>query len=142
MNRGFTTKNPRRWLDWLVGLGVSLMALVLYTTTLAPTVLAADAGEFQFVAWLPGIAHPTGYPFYVLLGYFWTHLLPIGEVAWRMNLLSATCAALAVGVTYGVARQMIDATWPLTPAAARMMAAAVSSHEDSIPRTSPGHHLT
>jgi hypothetical protein len=111
------------------------MALVLYTTTLAPTVLAADAGEFQFVAWLPGIAHPTGYPFYVLLGYFWTHLLPIGEVAWRMNLLSAACAALAVGVTYGVARQMIDATWPHTPAAARMMAAAVSATTFAVTHT-------
>jgi hypothetical protein len=64
-----------------VGYGVSVVALSLYLSTLGPTVLPADSGEFQFVAWLPGIAHPTGYPLYVLLGWLWTHLLPFEALA-------------------------------------------------------------
>ncbi|MBE7474837.1 MAG: hypothetical protein DPW09_14255 [Anaerolineae bacterium] len=114
-------------LDRFVGLGVTLAAFLLYLSTLAPTVLEADGGEFQFVPWLPGIAHPTGYPLYVLLGWLWTHLLPLGEVAWRMNLFSAVLAALAVGLTYAVARQWIDHTLPGVPFPARVLAAAVSA---------------
>jgi len=72
----------------------------LYATTLAPTVLAGDGGEFQFVPYLLGVAHPTGYPLYTLLGWLWSHLFPLGDVAFRMNLFSAFWAALAVALLY------------------------------------------
>ncbi len=114
-------------LNWTVGVGLILAALGLYVSTLAPTVLEADAGEFQFVPWLPGIAHPTGYPLYILLGWLWTHLLPVGEVAWRMNLLSALFAALAVGLTYAIAQNLLDTTLPDTPVPARVIAAALAA---------------
>ena len=114
-------------LDWTIGAGLVLSAFGLYLSTLAPTVLEADGGEFQFVPWLPGIAHPTGYPLYVLLGWLWAHLLPLGEVAWRTNLLSAVLAAAAVGLTYAVARQMLDATLPATPFSSRIVAAALAA---------------
>lgn len=113
--------------DWLVGGGLSLAALLLYGYTLAPTVLEADSGEFQFVTWLPGIAHPTGYPLYTLLGWAWTHLLPGGEVAWRMNLLSALFGAITVGVFYLVARRILETTYPEPPPAAQRMAAAAAA---------------
>ena len=35
-------------------------ALLLYLATLAPTILAGDSGEFEFVPYLLGVAHPTG----------------------------------------------------------------------------------
>ena len=54
-----------------------MFAAALYLRTLAPGVLGGDSGEFQFAAWLGGFAHPTGYPLYLLLGYLWTHLLPL-----------------------------------------------------------------
>ena len=110
-----------------VGLTIALIAFGVYLSTLAPTVLDADSGEFQFVAWLPGIAHPTGYPLYVLLGWFWTHLFRIGEVAWRMNLLSAIFAAGAVGFTFGAARQLLTAVWPDLPGNVRLVAAAATA---------------
>jgi hypothetical protein len=114
---------------------LALAALGLYLSTLAPTVLEADGGEFQFVPWLPGIAHPTGYPLYILLGWFWTHLLPIGEVAWRMNLLSAVLAAVAVGLTYAVARQLLNAALPDTPLPARVIAAVIASATFAVSHT-------
>ena len=41
---------------------VFIAALLLYILTLAPSVLPADAGEFQLVAATLGVAHPPGYP--------------------------------------------------------------------------------
>lgn len=121
--------------DGGVGLGLSVAALGLYIFTLAPGVLEADGGEFQFVPWLPGIAHPTGYPLYVLAGWLWTHLLPLGSVAWRMNLLSAVFGALAVGVTYLVACRVVSLALPDTPLAAQRAAAAVTATTLSVTHT-------
>jgi hypothetical protein len=100
-------KRQNTALDALLALAVGLGALVLYIATLAPTVLFADGAEFQFAPYMLGIAHPTGYPLYLLLGWVWSHVLPIGDVAYRMNLFSALWAALTVGVTYLVALRFI-----------------------------------
>jgi hypothetical protein len=71
-------------------------ALALYVATLAPGLIAIeDTPKFQFVGRILGTAHPPGYPFYVVLSHFFG-LLPIGNLAWRINLLSAVCAALTV----------------------------------------------
>jgi hypothetical protein len=79
---------------------LALSSLALYVKTAAPTVLTADSGEFQFVPYIAGIAHPTGYPLYTMLGWLWSHALPLGDVAYRMNLFSALWAALAVTLLY------------------------------------------
>lgn len=55
--------------------------------------LPADSGEFQLVSYVLGIAHPPGYPLYTLLGKVFT-LLPFGDVAFRVNLLSAVISAV------------------------------------------------
>jgi len=113
--------------DGLVGAALGLAALALYTATLAPAVLEADSGEFQFVAWLPGIAHPTGYPLYILTGWLWTHMLPLGTVAWRINLMSAGFGALAVGLVFAVARQLLAGAFPHLPQPAQTAAAAMGA---------------
>jgi hypothetical protein len=86
-----------RLLPWLMGM---LFAL-LYGFQAAPSLVALfdDTLEFQLVLPTAGIAHPTGYPLYTLLGFVWSRLLfPVGEWAWRVNLLSALFAGAAVGV--------------------------------------------
>lgn len=47
-------------------------------------------------SWTGGIPHPTGYPLYAMLGWAFSHLLIIGEVAWRYNLFSALMGSIAV----------------------------------------------
>jgi len=94
------------WRDWLLPAALGLASFAVYLRTLAPTVLPGDAGEFQFAAPLLGVAHPTGYPLYILLGKLWTLLVPWGDLAQRMNLFSAFGAALAVALFYLVARQL------------------------------------
>jgi Protein O-mannosyl-transferase TMEM260-like len=83
----------------LVGLALTLLAAVLYLLTLAPSVMPGDYAEFQFCAAILGVPHPTGYPLYILLGKLFT-LLPVGDVAYRVNLSSAIYMAGAVGILY------------------------------------------
>lgn len=79
---------------------VTLFCFWLYWRTAAPTVLPGDPGEFQFAAWGFWLAHPTGYPSYLLLGGIWQHLVQIGDPAFRMNLFSAFWSAVAVGAAF------------------------------------------
>jgi hypothetical protein len=110
-------------LDLLVAVLLGVGAFVLYVLTLAPTVLAGDGGEFQFVPYLLGVAHPTGYPLYVLLGWAWSRLLPVDDVAYRLNLFSALAAAAAVGLVYPTTRSLLRQTLPyLIPLANRLVA--------------------
>src|SRR5438045_9307008 len=53
-----------------------------------------------------GVPHPTGYPLYVLLGKLFT-LLPVGDVAYRVNLSSAVYMAGAVGVLYAIGVKLL-----------------------------------
>jgi hypothetical protein len=93
--------------DALIALIVAVLALALYLCTLAPGVLGGDSGEFQFAGWLGGFAHPTGYPLYLLLGWLWTHLLPLHDPAWRMNAFSALWGGVATGLVYLLALRML-----------------------------------
>lgn len=74
--------------------------LFFYTRTLLPTVGFWDTGEFQAVPYVFWIAHPTGYPTYVILGKIYLMIFPVGTVAWRMNLFSAITVSLACGIFY------------------------------------------
>ncbi len=93
--------------DGVLAVALGGAALGLYLRTLAPSVatLFDDSLEFQLVCYLPGVAHPTGYPLYTLLGKAFT-LLPWGDVAFRVNLLSALMGALAVALTFLLARRL------------------------------------
>jgi hypothetical protein len=114
--------------DILPALILGLGSFVLYLSTLAPTVLFADGGEFQFVPYILGIAHPTGYPLYLLLGWAWSHALPFGDVAYRMNLFSALWAALAVGLSYPLALRVVRLGAPgINPLAARLAATTAAA---------------
>lgn len=72
-------------------------ALVVYLLTLSHDVGTWDIAEFQTVPHLFGVAHPTGYPLFTILGGLWSWI-PIGSVATRMNLLSAVLFAATAGV--------------------------------------------
>ncbi len=80
--------------DPLLAVACGLLALALYVRTLAPSVAALfdDSLEFPLVAYRLAIAHPTGYPFYTLLGKLFI-LSTGGNAAWSVNLLSAVARA-------------------------------------------------
>ncbi len=99
--------------DGVLALALFAASLALYVQTLAPSVatLFDDSLEFPLVSYRLGIAHPTGYPLYTLLGKLFT-LLPWHNVAWRVNLLSAVAGALAVTFVFLVARQLVARRLP------------------------------
>jgi hypothetical protein len=81
----------------------------LYAATAAPSLveLFDDSLEFQLVAPTFGIAHPTGYPFYVIAGGLWDRVIfPFGNWAWRTNLFSALAAACAVALVFALAQRL------------------------------------
>ncbi len=76
-----------------------LLAFLVYLRTLAPTVMWYDMGELTTTSYVLGIAHNTGYPLYILLGKLFT-FLPVGDVAYRVNLMSAVFAALTISTVF------------------------------------------
>jgi hypothetical protein len=68
--------------------------MAIYLPSLPSQVRTGDTAEYQTVPWILGIAHPTGFPAYTLVGWVVTHALQIGTVAWRMNAFAAFCTAL------------------------------------------------
>ena len=100
----------RGQIDKLIGLLLALGAFALYFRTLAPSVATIfdDSLEFQFVLPSLGIAHPTGYPLYTMAGWLFTHIVPLGDMAYRANLFSAVGAAVAVGFFYLAVLEMTN----------------------------------
>ncbi len=78
---------------------VGVVAFVVYARTLLPGMAFGDWGEMQTVPHVLGVAHPTGYPTYLVLSWL-AQLVPLGSIAFRANLLSAVLisGALAVAV--------------------------------------------
>ncbi len=92
----------------LLASSVFLACLAVYFLTLCPTVYVGDSGEFITVAYTLGISHPTGYPLYTLLGRVFVMALPFLDVAVRVNLLSAACAALSAVVVFFVSLRVVE----------------------------------
>src|SRR5882724_8151075 len=80
--------------ELLCGGTVFLAALLLYSWTLAPTVTLTDSGELIVVARGLGVAHPPGFPLWVILAHLASRV-PLGNIAVRINFSSALFAALA-----------------------------------------------
>ncbi len=98
-----------RYTDWLIGTGLFLFSFAIYLRTLAPSVaeMFDDSLEFQLVALRMAIAHPTGYPLFSILLKLFT-FVPVGDVAYRVNLATALFGALAVALLFAAARQLIN----------------------------------
>lgn len=81
----------------------SLFVFTIYILTLAPSVVQIDSGELAAVQLTLGIAHPTGYPLFTMLGYLFSLIpLPFTKI-FQMNLLAAIYCTAAVGVfTYTI----------------------------------------
>ncbi len=84
-------------------IAVVAIALIVYLRTLAPTITwshhGADGGDLITAVATRGVPHPPGYPTYTLLGRIFL-LIPWGDRAHRLNLMSAVFAALAAGLLY------------------------------------------
>ena len=86
---------------------VGVAVLAVYRTTLLRGVGLWDTAEAQAVPVLGGTMHPTGFPAWVVLGWIGSHALaPLGDAAFRMNLLSAGYLALAAALLVPILRRL------------------------------------
>ena len=87
----------RRYPAFTAGMVAFLGALAVLVPSLAPSVPGGhDSGELLSDAIVMGIPHPPGYPLYAMLGHLWSWL-PVGNLAYRLNLFSGFSLALAGG---------------------------------------------
>jgi len=78
---------------------------VIYLFSIAPDITWAhdgtDGGDLISAAATGGIAHPTGYPTFLLLARLF-QFFPVGTIAYRTNLMSAVFTALTALLIYDI----------------------------------------
>ncbi len=82
----------------LVPVALAVLAFVVYAWFTAPGPYWLDSQELGAAGVQLGSPHPTGFPVFCVLARA-ASLFPFGELAWRVHMVSAVCAALAVGLT-------------------------------------------
>jgi len=77
------------------------IAAAMFILTMEPTVGLIDSGELALACSEPGIAHPTGYPLYILIGRLFVLLSGLDPVL-ATNLLSAIAGGIAAAVLFAI----------------------------------------
>jgi hypothetical protein len=79
--------------------------LVVYLFSMAPDITwahdGADGGDLMTAAATGGVAHPSGYPTFLLLARLF-QFLPLGTIAYRTNLMSAVFTTLTALLVYDI----------------------------------------
>ena len=91
--------NPFRLMKYICAGIAFLASIAVYIKTIAPTVPFWDGGEFIAASYILGIPHPPGSPLYILIGRLLS-LLPVMDVAWRVNFGSGLFSALTIVCIY------------------------------------------
>lgn len=99
---------PLRRSEWLA-LGVlEGGVLVVYSSTLYPSVAGGDSGELVAESCHLGVSHPPGYPLFNMLVHTWMKLTALAfpgdaaSSAWRANLFSAGASCDVLGGEHGL----------------------------------------
>src|SRR5574338_1257818 len=88
------------------------LVLILYIVTLAPSTAMWDTSEYIAAAYILGLPHPPGNPFFVLIGKFFS-LLPIaGSIAARINILAAVSSAVSAGMWFLITERVLVSWFP------------------------------
>jgi hypothetical protein len=111
--------------SWLAAGVAALVTGVLYRQTVHPGVGPyLDSVEAQIVVQVTGVLRAPGDPLYLFLGKLFTTLVPVSNLAFRLNLMSAACS---VGTVVLVQRMVYRLTRdvPISLLGALVLGAAV-----------------
>jgi len=98
------TDAPRR--SWPTAIASGGIAGAVYLWTMYPGLVGiGDTPKLQFVGSVLGTPHSPGYPLYIVLSWVFAQI-PIGTLAYRINLFSVVCGALAAGLLALVLREL------------------------------------
>lgn len=79
----------------------------IYLHNVSPSVYGGDVGDFVIASLTRGIAHPSGYPLFVLLGVIFDQL-PIHQTpAWKVGLVSVFFSSFSVVVMYFIILELL-----------------------------------
>jgi len=78
---------------------LGLLVFATYLRTSAPGLMYTDSGELAAACTTFGVAHPTGYPLFTLLGHVWT-MMAWGSPVAALNVLAGLWVASSVGVAF------------------------------------------
>lgn len=92
---------PKAYVPFSLG----IVAFAVYLSTIVPVVYLGDSGELTAGAFSLGIPHASGFPIYALLGKIFC-MIPLGNIGFRMNLMSAFFSAVTVGLIYTIIFRM------------------------------------
>jgi tetratricopeptide (TPR) repeat protein len=95
----FLQKHAVRW--------IFVFPLAVYLSTVCPTVFFGDNGELTAAAFCLGNPHNSGFPLYCLIGKLFC-LIPIGNIGFRMNMMSAAIAVVTVWLVYSIILRMVS----------------------------------
>ena len=85
----------------------ALVVFALYLATMAPSTAMWDTSEYITAAYVFGLPHPPGNPFFVIVGHVFA-LLPIANnVAARINVLAAICSASSAALWFLVTEHVL-----------------------------------
>ncbi len=108
-------QRPNRFIRTIPPGILSISLMVVYLTSMAPGLSwandGADGGDLIAAAATGGVAHPTGYPLYLLLARLF-QLVPVGSLAFRTNLMSAFAAVTAAVLVYGLVTRSLSPSNP------------------------------
>ncbi len=91
----------------------SLAVFALYMITLAPSTAMWDASEYIAAAYVLGLPHPPGNPFFILIGNVFAHLpIPGMSVAVKLNMLAALSSAVAAGAWFLITERVLVSWLP------------------------------
>ena len=80
--------------------GLGLLFMFLYMLTLSSTVNFIDSGELATVCCTMGIAHPTGYPLFTLIGHLFSKLTIFNSEIYTLNLMCALFCSIGLAIFY------------------------------------------
>jgi len=97
------------------------VALAAYLRTVAPGLDFIDSGELSAVSCTLGVAHPTGYPLFTMLGWLCAHMPVAQSAVARLNIMSALLCAAAVSVLVLLFRRLCLAVLKKPPPGSSFM---------------------
>jgi len=89
--------------DAVIGILLFVLTFIVYLRFLAPTIFTGDSADATLASYALGMPHPPGFPVYTWIGHLFT-LIPLGDIAYRVNLMSAFFGALVIPVVYAIIR--------------------------------------
>jgi len=109
-----------RIIPLVLGALTFVISLTIYYGTTCPVIYYGDAGELITAAYNWGIAHPPGYPAYIILLGIWVRLplrlfAPDTEfyqhIAWQANFFSAFLGSLTILTVYMIILRVTKLAW-------------------------------